>query len=203
MAVPGEDWGTESEPFEPAPYYEVSTPAQLKVFTDPLRIRVLNVLSQRAATNQQIADSLGEPTAKVLYHVRFLVDAGLVRLIRTEIKGGNVEKYYRSIAAGFVLAAEREGMPEYELGAAAAVFDVARHEIMASLSKWPDQHGLVERRRGTLDPDGIEEFRQRLAALVENFWGEEPIVSAPHTAGEDLAASRWRLLIAVYRDPTE
>ena len=121
-----------SDRFVPAPYCEVSQPSQLKVFTDPLRIRVLNVLARREATNQQVADSLGEPTAKVLYHVRFLGEAGLIRLVRTEVKGGNVEKYYRAIALAFTLSPAREGMPEFELGATSAVLEAVRHEAAYS-----------------------------------------------------------------------
>jgi DNA-binding transcriptional ArsR family regulator len=193
-----------SEPFTPAPYVEVSGPAQLKVFTDPLRIRVLNVLSQREATNQQVADSLGEPTAKVLYHVRFLLDAGIIRLVRTEVKGGNVEKYYRAIALAFVLTPAQDGIPEYELGAATAVLDAARHEAVASLARWPDQDSLVERLPGMFDATRMAEFQRRLTALLNDYWGEEPREESPAavSAGDTHPPVRWRLLLAVYRDPT-
>src|SRR5215472_2003094 len=94
------------EPFEPVPLQVISDPQQLKAFTDPLRIRVVNFLKPRAATNQQIADALGEPQAKVLYHIRFLLDAGLIRLVDQQIRGGNVEKYYRALAHLFALRPE-------------------------------------------------------------------------------------------------
>jgi predicted transcriptional regulator len=76
---------------EPLAFQIVADPQQLKAFTDPLRVRVLNQLRERAATNQQIAVALGEPHAKVLYHVRFLQQVGLIRLVDQQIKGGNVE----------------------------------------------------------------------------------------------------------------
>lgn len=191
-----------TEHFVPAPYYEVSQPAQLKVFTDPLRIRVLNVLEQREATNQQVADSLGEPTAKVLYHVRFLIDAGLIRLVRTEVKGGNVEKYYRSIALAFTLSPAREGMPEFELGATNAVLEAVRHEAVASLARWPEQESLVERRPGRLDSKRVEEFRRRLGELLDEFWTEEEELEAEENDADSTTPRRWRLLVAMYRDPT-
>lgn len=198
--VDGEEM-QESERFVPAPYREVSEPAQLKVFTDPLRIRVLNVLEQREATNQQVADSLGEPTAKVLYHVRFLTEAGLIRLVRTEVKGGNVEKYYRAIALAYVLTPARAGMPEFELGATSAVLEAVRHEAVASLAKWPEQESLVQRRPGYLDPARLEEFRERLESLLEEYWKEDESLDADGdgTPGE---LHQWRLLVAMYRDPT-
>ncbi len=186
--------------FVPAPYIEVSEPAQLKVFTDPLRIRLLNELSRREATNQQLADSLHEPTAKVLYHVRFLCTSGLVRLVRTEVKGGNVEKYYRAVALGFTLSPARDGLPEFELGASGAVLEAVRHEAVASLARWPEQDSLVERRPGYFDQSRLEEFYARLERLMDDYWisvegGPQP--EMPESNGE-----RWRVLVAVYRDPT-
>lgn len=200
MAVPAHDSAGADDPFVQVPYYEVTTPSQLKAFTDPLRIRVLNVLVRREATNQQVADSLGEPTARVLYHVRFLVEAGIVRLIRTEVKGGNVEKYYRAIARAFVLTPARDGMPEYELVAAAAVMDAARHETVASLAQWPEQNALVERLPGRFDQARMAEFQTRLTSLLDEFWGEEGAEIGADTSPEP--AERWRVLVSVYRDPT-
>ena len=89
--------------FNPAPVMIIESPEQIKAFTDPLRVKVLRILAERAATNQQIADLLGQPHAKVLYHIRFLVDVGLIKLVDTQIKGGNVEKYYRALANIFDL----------------------------------------------------------------------------------------------------
>lgn len=197
METTKRDISADSLRLVPEPYFEVSQLGQLKAFTDPLRIRVLNVLSHKEATNQQVADSLGEPTAKVLYHVRFLLDAGLIRLVRTEIKGGNIEKYYRAIALAFVLCPARDGLPEFELGATNAVLEAVRHEAVASLARWPDQKSLVERRPGCLDPDRLGEFRQRLHALLDEYWREEDL--SPSRA---VTASQWRLLVAYYRDPT-
>jgi hypothetical protein len=66
---------TDTEPItdetaEPVPFQIVSDPRQLKAFTDPIRNRILHILADRPATNQQLATTLGEPGAKVLHHVR-------------------------------------------------------------------------------------------------------------------------------------
>src|SRR4051812_38121653 len=97
------DAGGIMDDFAPAGSMLVEDPQQIKAFTDPLRVRVLVVLSERAATNQQIAAALGQPQARVLYHVRFLLETGLIRLVDTRIRGGNVEKYYRAAASTFQL----------------------------------------------------------------------------------------------------
>ena len=67
--------------FTPHPVQVVDSPQQLKAFTDPLRIRILVALAERAVTNQQLADMLGAPQANVLYHLRFLLKVGLILLI--------------------------------------------------------------------------------------------------------------------------
>ena len=64
--------------FTPAPVLIIESPEQIKAFTDALRIRVLGLLRERAATNQQIADTLGEAHSKVLYHIRYLCEVGLI-----------------------------------------------------------------------------------------------------------------------------
>src|SRR5829696_5979233 len=94
------------------PFLVVDDPQQIKAFTDPLRVRVLVMLAERAATNQQVANLLGEPQAKVLYHLRFLLDAGLIRLVEQRVKGGNVEKYYRATARSYGLRPTPELVPE-------------------------------------------------------------------------------------------
>src|SRR5690348_3113629 len=95
-------------------FYDVGDPEQLKAFTDPLRLRVLEILKAREATNKQIADELGQPPARVLHHVRVLAELGLIRLVDTQVKGGNVEKYYRAVARGFTLHASPELEPELD-----------------------------------------------------------------------------------------
>jgi DNA-binding transcriptional ArsR family regulator len=189
--------------FEPKPFHIIDTPEGLKAFTDPLRLRVLNILRQRAATNQQVADALGEPHAKVLYHVRILLDAGLIRLVDQQIKGGNVEKYYRSIANLFGLRVGDGPAP----GVTAAELDVARQEAVASEVAWPDDLPLSETRRARMTPKRRDEFNHRLNALIAEYWGGpttdeqtgEEIVLAPE---EDPTAPRYVLATVIYRDPT-
>jgi DNA-binding transcriptional ArsR family regulator len=120
---------------EPAPFMAVEEPQQLKAFTDPLRTRLLVILGEKAATNQQLADEIGEAQAKVLYHLRILLDAGLIRLVDTQIKGGNVEKYYRAVARTFDLRLTPELRPEFYQSQLA----VLGQEIAASARTWAEQ----------------------------------------------------------------
>ena len=125
--------------FEPLTTQLIDEPRQIKAFTDPLRVRVLVVLAERAATNQQVADALGEPQAKVLYHIRFLLDVGLIRLVNTRIKGGNVEKYYRAVARSFAI----QPTPELRGHVIGAEFQMLGDELAHSALAWPDEQWVA------------------------------------------------------------
>ena len=188
-------------PFEPRPFQIVTDPQQLKAFTDPLRVRVLNRLRERAATNQQVADALGEPHAKVLYHVRFLLDVGLIRRVDERIKGGNVEKYYRAVALLFGLRPADEDASAL----VGAQFEVVRQEVTASERAWPDQNLPWETRRLRLPQWRADEFYQRLLTLVAEYWGG-PTASADgseSSLGEDPTAPTLCFAAVIYRDPAD
>ena len=154
-------------------FYDVSEPEQLKAFTDPLRLRVLEVLKQGAATNQQIADELHEPPARVLHHVRVLAELGLIRLVDTRVKGGNVEKYYRAIARGFTLHASPNLDPGLDLAVTSAYLDRLRQDVMASGAAWPEHPAAMYMRTARLDEGRLAEFAERLLALLAEYW-EKP-----------------------------
>lgn len=180
--------------FEPAPFLVVDTPEQLKAFTDPLRVRVLGILAQREATNQQLADTLGEPHARVLYHVRALVEMGLIRLVDTRIKGGNVEKYYRAVARLFGVRPGPGLAPEL----AVTKLEAVRQEMAASYAAWPDELAGYESRRARLSPGRAAEFQRRLLDLIAEFWG-----GPAGPASEDPDAPLRAFAAVTYRDPSD
>lgn len=182
------------EPFDPVPFQIVSNPQQLKAFTDPLRNRILHILSYREATNQQLAATLGESQAKVLHHVRYLLDAGLIRLVDQRIRGGNVEKYYRATARMYGF---RPDPGDYE-SLSSAVFESITQELVASLSLWPEQNLGWEGRRVRLSPERLKEFDNRLLALIAEYWGGP---DAP--ARDDPDADMMAFAAVTYRFPGE
>ncbi len=179
--------------FTPQPILVVETPEQIKAFTDPLRMRVLRILCERAATNQQVADALDEPHAKVLYHIRFLLDAELIKLIDTQIKGGNVEKYYRAVARTFDIRPAAEIDVERDVALATATLDTLRHELITSLITYPEAEGDIWTRRGFLSLERTAEFLERLKTLLDEYW--DP--SAPASSADDV---KMRMAVLLYRD---
>src|SRR5258707_6222294 len=80
---------------------EVSTPAQLRAMADPLRGMLLHLLLQRAATVTELASAVGRPKSTVAHHVNVLVDAGLLKVVRTRRVRAIEERYYGRTARLF------------------------------------------------------------------------------------------------------
>ena len=195
----GEDAG-----FRPVPFLIVDAPEQLKGFTDPLRNRVLSILAEQQATNQQLSRALGEPHAKVLHHVRYLVDVGLVRLVDTRIKGGNVEKYYRAVARMFGI---RPG-PDLLPAVAGGEFEALSQEVAASAALWREKpyQPRWEGRKARLSQARVDEFQQRLLALIKEYWGgpsDSTTMAEGDLADGDLGASMYGFAAVTYRDPAD
>ncbi len=175
---------TDTDPgTEPIPFQAIDDPRQLKAFSDPLRNRIIHILSDRAATNQQLAAALDQPQARVLHHVRTLLDVGLIRLVDQRIKGGNVEKYYRATARLYGFRSEPADLESIS----GAVFETLTQELVASLRRWPDQPVAWEGRRVRIGPERLAEFDRRLAALIDEYWGG-PDTPAPDDPDADLMA---------------
>lgn len=185
---------SDCERFAPVPFQIVSDPRQIKAYSDPLRIRILQILRDREATNQQLATALDEAQAKVLYHVRFLLDVGLIKLVDQRIRGGNVEKYYRATALLYGFRPD----PAASASLSGAVFESITQELVASTTLWPDQPPNWEGRQCRLSPERLTEFNDRLRVLIADYWGgpEQP-------ANDDPDAELMAFAAVTYRFPGE
>jgi DNA-binding transcriptional ArsR family regulator len=83
-----------------------ATILQAKAASHPLRLRILRLCGQRPLTNKQLADRLHTQPGTTLYHVRLLVEAGLLEPapIRTGTSGA-LEKPYRGTGQSWWLSA--------------------------------------------------------------------------------------------------
>jgi DNA-binding transcriptional ArsR family regulator len=83
-----------------------ATILQAKAASHPLRLRILRLCGQHPMTNKQLADRLKTRPGTTLYHVRLLVEAGLLEPapIRTGTSGA-LEKPYRSTGQSWWLSA--------------------------------------------------------------------------------------------------
>jgi DNA-binding transcriptional ArsR family regulator len=76
----------------------VTAPEQLRALADPLRTTLLELVLERAATVTEMARAVDRPKSTVAYHVNRLVDAGLLRVVRTRRVRAIEERFYGRVA---------------------------------------------------------------------------------------------------------
>ena len=81
----------------------ITAPEQLRAVADPLRATLMELLLERAATVTEMARAVLRPKSTIAYHVNLLVDAGLLRVVRTRRVRAIDERYYGRIARTFYI----------------------------------------------------------------------------------------------------
>lgn len=79
----------------------VTEPPQLRALADGLRGTLLELLLERAASVTELAQAVDRPKSSVAYHVNLLVDAGLLKVVRTRRVRAIEERYYGRTARIF------------------------------------------------------------------------------------------------------
>lgn len=77
------------------------TPEQDKLLESALRIKIMHALAGDPRTSKQVAEELQKTPGNIHYHIIKLFEGGLLELVRTEVAGGIVQKFYRSKATWF------------------------------------------------------------------------------------------------------
>ncbi|CAM4265050.1 ArsR/SmtB family transcription factor [Lacicoccus alkaliphilus] len=72
--------------------------AQLKSVSDPFRIKLLALLSEKPKTGQMLADEIGIPRAKIHYHLNELLKNEIIHVVKTEEKNSIIQKFYEPVA---------------------------------------------------------------------------------------------------------
>ena len=155
--------------YELADVMVVSTPAQLRAIADPLRSSVLDLVLERAATVTELAAAVGRPKSTVAHHVNVLLEAGILRVVRTRRVRAIDERYYgragRTLQIGVVRRPGETETPvcvnELSVAAAESVPAHAADTLYSSL------------RHVRIPPEAAAEFWRRIEALVREF-GELP-----------------------------
>lgn len=68
----------------------------------PLRVEILNRLTEEVLSPKLLADALAWPLSHVSYHVRILEENDAVELVRQEQRRGAVEHFFRATAHSFI-----------------------------------------------------------------------------------------------------
>src|SRR6185503_6238397 len=91
----------------PAERMVVTAPHQLRAMADPLRGMILDLLLERAATVSELAEAVNRPKSTIAHHVKVLVDAGMLRVVRTRQVRAIEERFYGRTARTYLVGRVR------------------------------------------------------------------------------------------------
>ena len=89
-------------------FVHAETPEQLKALGSQIRMSILDLLNERAASVTELAAALDKPKGTVGYHVGVLEEAGFIKVVRTRKVRAMTEKFYGRVAHTVVL----HGIPD-------------------------------------------------------------------------------------------
>ena len=143
----------------------LTTPAQVKAISHPLRTTILGLLHERAATVTELAVAVERPKSTVAHHVKVLTETGLVQVVRTRRVRAIEERFYGRTARMFYVAVERSADGD-DMPRDFNDFEVAARESTAAYQDgklW----GFI--RHARISETQASEFWQRMAELVKEF----------------------------------
>lgn len=140
----------------------VSSPQELRALGHRIRSTILDLVLDRAATVSEMAEAIGRPPSTVAYHVGVLVDAGMLKVVRTRKVRAIEERFYgRTARIFYVGAIEPEQVSELtNLLAVAARDSQEAHEA--------DQLRAILR-RARISREHAAEFWERVFELTHEF----------------------------------
>lgn len=186
---------------EPVPAMLVTELETLKVISDALRSRILDRLRATPLTVKQLAGELGVPPKKLYYHVNMMEQHGVIRVVRTRVVSGIIEKQYRATAYVFkfdqsIYASEDAGLSSLPPGLG-LLFDSTRNQLAQSFEEGliANEHGPMHRQLlgswalARIMPEQATEFYTRLNALIDEF---------EQSVSQEADAEFYRLFVTLF-----
>ncbi len=132
-----------------------------KALSHPVRAHILQILNDRVASPNEIAEEMKEPLGNVSYHVRALLNLGCVELVDTQPRRGAIEHYYKAVARPFFSDNDWTKLPRS-----------ARHAISDRTleSIWTDVAGSME--DGSFESRADRHLSRTALLLDEQAWEE-------------------------------
>jgi len=146
----------------------------------PTRLRILRLCLSEALTNKEIAERLGRNPATVLHHVRTLVDTGFLAAgpARRGTRGAR-EVPYRATGKSWLM----DGA-----GGPGAARDPALAAFLEEVAAVGQEHLESTRLGLRLPAEEVDEFRDRLQALFDEYAGRPMRPAAP----------RWSVFVGMH-----
>lgn len=159
---------------------ELTTNEEIKVFTDPYRLKILDCLYKNDTPKnvKEVADHLGEVPAKVYYHVKKMESADIIRLVYTREINGIIAKYYEPTAKNFEIKGN-ENIKKSVKGQVAnlisSLYDESKTAMLmqiegSTLEKFP---GSINFSSVYLTEDELKEFQQFIKDFLVKYEKED------------------------------
>jgi DNA-binding transcriptional ArsR family regulator len=167
----------------------------VRALCHPLRVQILEVLSERIASPNRLSEELDASLSHVAYHTRALDKCGCLDLVDTAQRRGATEHFYKACAGAFVGDRVWRRIPRaVRGGASAAWIQTFMDKFVAAL-----EAGTIDDRDDTvlnwapvlLDEQGWEEVR----AILEE--ATERVLAVQARSNQRLSHSkRWKQAIS-------
>lgn len=156
---------------------DIDTADRIKALGDPLRLQICDLVLERAYSVTELAERVDRPKGTVAYHVDLLVDAGLLKVVRTRRVRAVDERFYGRVARTYLLH-DTIG-PEEPLGFLGDVLREVDRERMGEQHDPNDESAptwtratMTTYRRARIPADRAAEYARRLSELTLEFVDE-------------------------------
>ena len=150
----------------------IDDPRFVKAMSHPLRVRILAMLDERKASPNQLAGWLDASLGTVAYHVRTLLQLGLIELVDETRVRGAVEHHYRAVARPTVSAeAWLEASPIAKQAAVGSSLEVIGEYARLSAAAGGFDRSDAQLRRALLklDARGFAQLSKAIEKLLERL----------------------------------
>jgi len=149
----------------------------VKGLSHPVRMECLTILATRVASPRELSELLKHDLSNVSYHVRTLVELGLVELVREESVRGAVAHFYRAVERPWASGAEWEELPKDVQDALIAhSWDFLLKDVTTAVEKGTfndrsDRH--LSRTSLLLDSEGFARISGLMDQLLDAIFTEQ------------------------------
>ncbi|WP_298330832.1 winged helix-turn-helix domain-containing protein [Haloactinopolyspora sp.] len=159
--------------YELAGELELADPAQYRALFDETRLKIIDLLLERAATTSELADALGKPKGTVGHHLKVLEHAGLVRVVRTQMVRAIEARYYGRTARTYLF----EGRDRDSFDGIGTDPTTLMANAAAEMANLPDESppglpAMSSVRYARIPAERAEEWQRRLSELSVEFVSE-------------------------------
>jgi DNA-binding transcriptional ArsR family regulator len=128
---------------------------------NPIRVQILEILSDRAASPIELATELDKSLSHVAYHTRTLDECGCLQLVGTEQRRGATEHFYKAAPDSFIGSREWRQVPKaVRAGVTGASLQTFMDKAVAALEA------------GTIDDREDSTLTWMPLRLDDEGWGE-------------------------------